>query len=524
MIITKYQKYRINVKKCLSLISIILILFTFEGIKGKTFAPFEHARFDRTDPKLSLEKKPGPEKLKQDFAIFRKALEEGHPGLYRYSNKAYMDRRFNTIETTIASQKDITLADFYRLLAVSIAMIKDTHTNIYLSPETTQYHLKNDRFFPFKLKYISDQPYITMAFGNNVPVGSRLISINNKSIKEINEILLASVSSDGDNLTRKYKKIEDNFDWRYYLFIEKSDSFEIKYVDSKTKNIQKKRVSALTADEAREFLSSDKKILSQSRQTEKKPLELEFNEQLATAILTIKTFDSDTIKKANQDYAKFLEAAFIKMKEKNIGNLIIDLRNNGGGKDEFGALLFSYLADKNFNYYDYLETSTDHYSFLKYSSKDESFNKVIKNLLVPFAPGRYRLKKNVSPLLSTQKPQKNNFDKKVWVLINGRTSSTAAEFCSIVYSHKRALFVGEEVGGGYLGNTSGTTMSITLPNSKIRVFIPLIKYVLAVSNYSHPRRGVIPDHQIQPDINDVLNGVDVEIPYVLELIKKQRDK
>jgi hypothetical protein len=44
--------------------------------------------------------------------------------------------------------------------------------------------------------------------------------------------------------------------------------------------------------------------------------------------------------------------------------------------------------------------------------------------------------------------------------------------------------------------------------------------VLAVSGYPYPGRGVIPNFPVQPNIQDVLNGVDTEMLYTLKLIAK----
>ena len=49
---------------------------------------------DPSPPASSLERVP-PEKLREDFRILRGALEEGHPGIYRYTPKAELDKRFD---------------------------------------------------------------------------------------------------------------------------------------------------------------------------------------------------------------------------------------------------------------------------------------------------------------------------------------------------------------------------------------------------------------------------------------------
>ena len=222
-----------------------------------------------------------------------------------------------------------------------------------------------------------------------------------------------------------------------------------------------------------------------------------------------------------------MEAAFQELKEKNIQNLIVDLRGNGGGDDELGSLLFSYLTDKEFRYFDYIETSTNKISLAQYADADADadaeINKMFAEDLLPSVAGRFRLKKSVDfDLQQAQPPQKNHFDGKAWFLVNGASFSTTADFCSIAHYHRRGSFIGEEVGGSYYGTNSRYWVRLTLHNTKVRVGIPLWKYVSAVSGYAYPRRGVMPDHPVQPTIQDVLNGVDTEMIYTLKLIKKYK--
>jgi hypothetical protein len=82
-----------------------------------------------------------------------------------------------------------------------------------------------------------------------------------------------------------------------------------------------------------------------------------------------------------------------------------------------------------------------------------------------------------------------------------------------------ATFVGEETGGGYYGNTSGFEIRLTLPNSTLWIRIPLLKFVVEVGGDIPFGRGVMPDHEIQPTIDEYLNGVDAEINYNLKVIR-----
>jgi C-terminal processing protease CtpA/Prc len=106
---------------------------------------------------------------------------------------------------------------------------------------------------------------------------------------------------------------------------------------------------------------------------------------------------------------------------------------------------------------------------------------------------------------------------KVFVLIDGGTFSTAADFCAVTHHLKRATFIGEETGGGYYGNNSGLEATVTLPNSKFQVRVPMSEYWNAVPGYDGKRRGTLPDIAVETTTAGVLAGVDEQLAYALKL-------
>ena len=493
----KIQRRKSFYELCFVLVSVVGILLPARLSLAQEIAPSTS----------NVNRKFQAKQLQEDFLIFRKVLEETHPGLYRYTDKKTLDAYFDNAFRRL--NREMTEREFFPIVASIVSAIKCGHTRSNPSSELMSY-LKT---FPLNLRFIKGKGYILSSPNNAIAPGSELLSINGKKMPGITRAILAHLPSDGDNKTRKYWFLSRRFRLYYNLFIEQPDSFDVEYFDATKRQKKKISLPPLIENEAQATALPD---------DGKKPLRSEFLPESNTALLTIKTFGEDSIKKAGQDYPKFLEAAFKEIKEKNIQNLIIDLRSNSGGKDEFGSRLFSYLTDKEFRYFDYIETSTNKITLVQYTDAGNStrINKMFAEDLLPGVAGRFRLKQSVDDnLQQLQQPQKNHFDGKVWFLTTGRSFSTTADFCAIAHYHRRGSFVGEEVGGGYYGNNSGRSFRLTLPNIKVRVDIPLWKYVNAVSGYPYLRRGVMPDYTAQPTIQDVLQGVDTEMMFTLQLIK-----
>jgi len=237
------------------------------------------------------------------------------------------------------------------------------------------------------------------------------------------------------------------------------------------------------------------------------------------AILTIRTFSFGAYRTAKISFPHFLKKTFRELSDKNMPYLIIDLRDNGGGEDLWGRLLFSYLMDKPYMYYDHLEVNRTTFSFLAQTDAPDIAKMLQKNTRKN-ERGAYDIL--VHSNLGEQRPLKPTFLGKVYVLINGRSFSGSGETTSLMHFHKKAVFVGEECGAGYYGNTSGLMPTLILPHTKLRVRIPMVRYHMAVSGYDHPDRGIFPDYPFTRTIQDHLNGKDTEMDYVLDLIEKQK--
>ena len=92
--------------------------------------------------------------------------------------------------------------------------------------------------------------------------------------------------------------------------------------------------------------------------------------------------------------------------------------------------------------------------------------------------------------------------------------STTCEFLSTLHHHHRATFIGEET-GGYYGNTSGMSLPLLLPNSKIVMPMQLTGYYMAIEGSEHGSRGIQPDIPVEYSIADILAGKDKEVEVAL---------
>lgn len=423
-------------------------------------------------------KKIAPELLKQDFQLLKDSLQSLHAGLYRYKTEDQIDAMFDRNYKLLDHPMSET--DFFAIVSNTISSIEDGHTECFLPQDMIKSIIANVKIFPIQPKYIGDKAYVPCET-KEFPAGTEIVKIDDRPVNDIKKELFRLLSSDGSIETEKYVKINDGhdpFSYLYYVLYGEKVDFKITY----------KTVAGQLAEKTLVADYFPKMECAPVKAVVNQYLNLEYRPG-GVAVMTLKTFADEYLERTKENFANFLAASFKELKDKKITKLIIDLRENGGGEDTNGLLLYRYLADKPFQYYASLNSTkrviTDH------------------------------------PNLATQKPEDDNFTAKVEFLIGGKSFSGAAEFSSIARTNSRGVFIGEETAGGYYGNTSGSKIALVLPNTKIRINIPLTKYVMAVKKIKYEDRGIIPDYIIVPTIEDYIHQKDVQMDFALKLANKE---
>jgi C-terminal processing protease CtpA/Prc len=269
----------------------------------------------------------------------------------------------------------------------------------------------------------------------------------------------------------------------------------------------------------KEIEANSRRRYEPTKEAETKNIALHFSGD-GIPLLKIKEFADWRDSGKRIRFSKALKKVFQEIDSSRYQNLIIDLRDNDGGDEKYSLLLFSYLTDIPFTGYRQIDFRTTRFSFRKLSSTSWIQYMLLKTML------NHKKVNDSTYLLTNDRatsmhvPNRNSFKGRIYVLINRGTFSAASDFAALVHSHKRATFVGEETGGSYLGNTSNYSFVITLPNTKIRLNIPIARYQTNVMQNYVFGRGTIPDHAIQYSIEDVLQGSDREMEATLRLIEQ----
>ena len=227
------------------------------------------------------------------------------------------------------------------------------------------------------------------------------------------------------------------------------------------------------------------------------------------ARLRVRAFDGEA-------FPATLDSAFKVLRERGTTSLVLDLRGNGGGVDEYGALLVSYFVNVPFRYFDHIRSRSIAPSFATWTQR--TFE-AMRTGTIPDPAGGFRITSERHPGVAEQRPAGTPFAGKLVVLVDGGTFSTAADVAAQLRSMGRATFVGEETAGGYEGNTSGLNALIVLPNSRLRLRIMMYDYWNAVKPPVAKGRGIIPEHAVIRRVADILRGSDPAMERALAVLK-----
>jgi hypothetical protein len=488
------------------------------------------------------------EKLKADVDFTYKKLQQLHPNLYGYIDKGALDYKFDSLKKTI--NKPLKPLDFYKKINPVVAAVRQGHLYVYtplkrLTKKESKALTKKGTgpFSQFDFEYFDNKLYIldNKSQDSTIIKGSEVISVNGIKPADLLNEYSAYYSSDGFNTTYKPRGNKDRFStfFVYENGIKDSLVYALKYRDTikyssikrfkKDKEDNKKSDTLLQKKQPidREKIKETKRkkrINGYNPDANNYNRNLQFLEKDSSiAVIKIRGF-------SNRSYKKFYKEAFEKIKKYDSSSLILDLRDNGGGRLSEINYLYGFLADTSFVFLKPSEVVSKS-SVVKgmYLNQGKVVTTIAKTILYPFTYiysllTTHKSKEGVyyeNLYTKVQQPKDYAFKGKIYVLINGKSFSASSILSANLQGSKRATFIGEETGGAYNSTVAGLMPRIELPNSHITIKIGLIN----ISPYFQTKilgHGIYPDHEILPTLQDRLTKTDRELNWILNEIKSTK--
>lgn len=470
-------------------------------------------------------KKYSPRQLSKDYAILRGALEESHPGIYWYTSKQQMDKYFELGKERI--KDSLTEEDFRKALSYVVSKINCGHTVTRPSKSFLRYRDTTiNKVFPLSLKIWLGGANDTATVAANLIRKDSVLTrgvvvkkIDHKPIATILDTLCQYISSDGYNLTHKYQTLSNRggFGAAFTSVFGQKENYYIDYLG----NDGVERTSMIPSYNPR--ADSNNRIainrFARATRTERKrqivraTRNLRFDSANRVAFMDLNSFGRGLQLKS------FFNNSFKKIRKQGTQHLVIDVRGNGGGTVTNSTFLTKFIADKKFKVADTLYANTRNSRYKKFID-GYFFNRIF----MLFVTAKKRDGKFHFGYFERHyfKPKKNNrYDGNVYILTGGNSFSATTLFTQAVKHKENVTVVGEETGGGAYGNSAWLIPDLVLPETGIRVRLPLFRLVID-NKIPKDGHGVQPEVISIPTTDAIRRGADYKMDKVMELIRSRQ--
>lgn len=462
-----------------------------------------------------------PAQLQEDFDILRRALEEAHGGLYRYTPKAELDKAFAASRTRL--DRPMTPLEFGAVLSEALAAIRDGHTRLEYDEATTK-ALSSARLLPVRVAHEGGRLVVVgndSSSDRSIRPGMELLSVNGRPAAAIVGAIGPKMPADGFIETGKAWRLARGLPQNYWLYLEQTSTFTVTAKDDSGRTVSASLEGVTNADRAKVENPVNAEVAANLARLEgsRDNVSLSFPNGGDVGLLRVRAFDGDT-------FVASLEKAFVDLREKKAIGLVLDVRGNGGGVDTYGAALVSHFMTTPFRYFERVKVTTVAPSFATWNPGTSAR---LKNGSRPAPDGGFLIKPELHPGVAEQKPAAVSFPGKVVVLIDGGSFSTTADVAAQLRSRTQAVFVGEETAGAAEGNTSGLNAQVTLPASGLRLKIQMYGYWNALGTAARagapglrPGRGTLPDVTLVRSVANLIAGVDPVLERAMALLRNPK--
>jgi C-terminal processing protease CtpA/Prc len=495
------------------LVSIIVFVCLFTAC---TSSRIRHYQFNQ---------KTAAPQLQQDVVLLKQILEANHPSLYWYTPKDTLEEAFNAAINSITDS--LTEVAFRNKVAAVISQIKCGHTAVRFSKNYAK-AIEQHRYpcFPLSIKTWGDSMVVLGSLFNKDSIfkrGTIITAINGRNTQRLMDKIFPLISTDGNSNNFKSQVISSNFPSWYKLAFGVDSSYRVDFINSfgEAKTVTIKNFlpakKTTTKDTTIKPNVTAPPIVKRPSKHQQKQTQL-----LAKRSLSIDTANSTALLHVGTYSGKlkpFFRKSIKTLTTSGVKNLIIDVRDNTGGRLENSTYLTKYFVDKPFKTGDTIAAVTNNIRYKKYMPQAYSLWLPMHLFSKKKTDGRYHKQDEERKI--TKPATTNHFNGNIYVLQGGLSFSAATLFTSNLKGQKNVTIVGEESGGGYYGNSAMFLPTIILPNSKLRVILPLYRLVINSSRQQNGR-GVLPDILVLPSSNAIQQGKDLKIDTVKAIIIKKQ--
>jgi hypothetical protein len=434
-----------------------------------------------------------------DFKILVQSLRELDPMLYKVMDKETFDVKVKAIDERLAHTSSKNEATY--IIQEFMYELGDSHAGVV----SCYGDLGVDLILPFKVFVLKDSLYIRNYDVDTAYNGAKIYSIDHVDSKAIIDSLKIFYPNDGKRNIVGFG-LQAMFNSFYGAFCDQRDTFRI----STSKG-------ELIAPAVKRGDKNYKKLVSNSWRSYT-GVDKFFKSEITNdyGYFRFSSFDK---KVEGHEIESELDQLIKKLNEKKISNLIIDLRYNEGGDGYMAGRMASHFSTNTFaEFAKLILTPVKKPTYVEEMAKRFSFRfRLMGTEKTEDGLEKVRFDKG----LKNYRPTKEKFNGEIYIITGSITVSSATMFCSYLLGQENVVFVGSETDGAINYFCAHKHCELTLPKSGLMVDFgrELIELKKGSSKNEKPK-GIIPEHYIEYNIQDVISGKDKEMDWIKNDIKK----
>lgn len=456
-----------------------------------------------------------------DLESLKQALLTSHPSPFEFCSEKYFNKVYEA--STYAIEERTSLSEFSLIVANLLNTLRDSHTAIDYN-QLQELQLAYGGFYlPLGIERVPDgrlRLLVKRDWEQKITAGSELLSVNGVDTEQLFKRALSYACIEGD-AEEAQKAVATSI---LMICAGLNNPFkaenQVRVVDFN---------SGDTLDVTlKGYIRKDFYRERYRREMDEYPypVVLDIDDEHNLAILKVTTFAPAGARK----YKRRLQECFSQVIEGNYGNLVIDLRNNGGGSSAMVEYLYSFLDTAGYNTPSNVigrnSSLASSRSRLMYSTLGDiiTFLFYARNEDVQSFRHFAELPEGGIDTVYFNQPTRQVpslvYGGNCFVLINGLTASAAVDFTNAFKKRKRGVIVGQQCLGPVTG-TWGNPAAYTLPKTGLRVSIATIRYNYDDS-FNYERNAIMPDHWVDCSAEHLNTKTDSQIEFVINQLKKKR--
>ncbi len=370
------------------------------------------------------------------------AISEVHPDMFSQCSQTDFFRAVGQLKRSVADS--ICVESLYLGLAPLVAMLGDGHTHLLLPEEKVMNG--HDAVMPVYVNVTPDRKLVAAwSVGGAVPSGAEVLSVNGVEAETVIASMLPLESGERDAF--RLMRADYDFTGLFHLMYP-ADEYKVVYRIPGSGKPMSTTLLPLRWDEVKSFFVPHE-------EDQETPYSYTVDERGNTAVMDFRSFrDEDGMK-------RFAESMFSDLRQRKISNLIIDLRENGGGNSLVGDILLRYICPQPFTQMDKVLTRLTPLTLRLLNTR---------NVTASFGLSVIPQEDYIRPISADE----GFFDGNVYLLTSAKTFSAAASFAWVFSQCGIGTIIGEETGG--MNVSYGDKVWYTLPLSGLECGISFKRF------------------------------------------------